>query len=116
MSLSTQTQKRLPQIKASLLKGLNYEQIGTKCGVTEKTIDRDVKAWVDSGDFENWIKEEWIRLHQIVMNESPVEAYRNLTKLVGQMLTRKIQAKSEITQTQRVLHLHMWKPEQIAES
>lgn len=102
MSLSTQTQKRLPQIKQGLLKGLNYTQIGAKCGVTERTIDRDVKVWVSSGDFEDWIKEEWIRLHQIVVNESPIEAYKNLTKLVGNMLTRKIERKEQLEIREKV--------------
>jgi len=95
MSLPTQTLKRLPRIKANLLRGLNYEQIGEKCGVTEKTIDRDVKVWVDSGLFEVWIKEEWLRLHAIIIHEDPVEAYRQISKLLSRMVTRKAEIKRE---------------------
>jgi len=96
MSLGTQTLKRLPQIKHGLLIGLNYEQIGTKCGVTEKTIDRDVHAWVQSGEFETWIKEEWLRLHNIILHEDPIEAYKQITKLFSRMVTRKMEVKEEI--------------------
>ena len=91
-----QTRKRLPTIKTSLLKGLNRDQIGEKCGVTEKTIDRDVKAWVESGDFETWIKEEFLRLHAQIIHNDPVEAYRQITKLLGRTLTQRVEAIQEI--------------------
>lgn len=95
MSLSTATLKRLPKIKHGLIKGWNREQIGAKCEVTEKTIDRDMEAWVQSGLFEVWIKEEFLRLHPKVVKEDIVEAYRNISKLVGKMITRKFEAKTE---------------------
>ena len=74
-----QTRKRLPNIKAGLLKGLNYTQIGEKCGVQEKTIDRDIAKWLESGDFETWIKAEWMwckptgrrKLRFVYWNKSP---------------------------------------------
>ena len=98
MSLPQPTLKRLPIIQQGLLKGLTRDQIGAKCGRTEKTIDRDIKAWVESGQFETWIKEEWIRLHHIIIHENPTEAYRQLTRLLGQTLTRRIESKAEITE------------------
>lgn len=110
MSLTQQTLRRLPTIKASLLTGLNYVQIGKKCGVTEKTIDRDVKSWIESGDFETWIKEEWLRLHNQIIHDSPALAYKEISRLVGRMVTRKAEIKSEHTEKKQVLHLHMWKP------
>lgn len=115
MSLSHQTLKRLPTIKAELLKGTSHEQIGQKLGVTDKTIDRDLDAFLKSGEFETWLKAEWVHLHTIVVHEDPTEAYRNLTKLVSHMLTRKLEAHSEHVETQRILHLHLWKPEAVAE-
>jgi len=103
MSLSTQTLKRLPKIKRGVILGLNRDQIGATCQVTEKTIDRDFIAWVDSGLFEVWIKEEFVRLHPQVCKKDLVEAYRNITKLVGKMITRRIEAKTEYTE--KVLHV-----------
>ena len=94
MSLSTQTLKRLPAIKEGLLKGLNYTQIGGKCGVTEKTIDRDIGKWVESGQFETWIKQEFLRLHTIMIHEYPLEAYRQISKILGRMVTRKAEVKT----------------------
>lgn len=91
MSLSIQTQRRLPKIKTGLLKGLNYTKIGTSCGVTERTIDRDVKAWVESGEFETWVKQEWVRLHGLIVKAYPEIAYKELSRILGRMVTRKIE-------------------------
>ena len=96
MSLSTATLKRLPTIKEGLRKGLNREQIAAKCSRTEKTIDRDMSAWVESGLFEVWLKEEFLDLHHYARDNEPMEAYRQISKLVARMLTRKIEAKTEI--------------------
>lgn len=95
MSLTPQTRRRLPTIKANLMKGLSYGQIGGILGVTEKTIDRDIKAWLESGDFETWVKEQWVELHQKVTKETPVEAYKQVSKLLAKMVTRKAEIKSE---------------------
>ena len=94
MSLPTQTLKRIPQIKKGLLTGLNYQQIGDSVGVTEKTIDRDVKQWLNSGDFETWVKEEWVRLHTQIIHDNPTEAYKQISRIVGRMVTRKLEAHS----------------------
>ena len=108
MSLSPQTLKRLPKIKEGLLRGLNRQQIAELCGVkSEKTIDRDFKAWVNSGDFETWLKEEWVRLHNIILRESPLEAYRQVSKLVGMMVTRKIEKKEQIKISEQVVTLNV---------
>jgi transposase len=93
MSLSKQTQIRLPRIKQSLLEGLTTDQIGERLHVTEKTIDRDMKAWVDSGDFETWLKEEWLRVYVDIKKIKPIVAFEALNNLVGKMLTRKIEKK-----------------------
>ena len=94
MSLTPQTLRRLPKIKQGLLRGDNYTTIGQTCGVTEKTIDRDMQAWVESGDYEKWIKTEWtIRYAEFINNPKlKFEAFRNLTKLVTRMITKRIEA------------------------
>ena len=95
MSLSTQTKIRLPKIKKGLLQGLSSEEIGIECGVTEKTIDRDKQAWYESGDFEVWLRAEWVRYHILVGHMDPVEVYRQLTKLVGKQIAQRIAVTSK---------------------
>ena len=97
MSLSTYTLTRLPYIKQGFRKGLSRTQIGLSCKepVTEKTIDRDMKAWVTSGQFEIWLKEEFAELHHYAREANPMEAYKEISKIVGRMITHKTEIKSE---------------------
>ena len=92
MSLTPQTLRRLSQIKKGLLLNHNRETIGKSCGVTEKTIDRDIKAWTESGDFETWVKEEWLRLHPQIVEKYPTLAYKELSRIVGKMVTKRLEA------------------------
>ena len=98
MSLSHKTRIRLPTIQQGLRKGLNRNQIGAQCGVTEKTIDRDMKTWVESGLFEIWLKEEFVDLHNYTRDADPITAYKEIARIVGRMVTRKIEAKTEVTE------------------
>ena len=92
MSLSKQTRIRLPRIKKGLIDGLTLGQIADICKVTEKTIDRDKQQWIRSGDFENWLREEWVRYHIMIGKKDPVEVYRQLSKLVGRQIAQRISA------------------------
>ena len=116
MSLPQQTVKRLPKIKAGLLIGKKAYTIAEECGVTEKTIDRDLKKWRQSGDFVDWIKQEWVRLHHVVVTENPVEAYRQLTRLLGQTFIRKMEVKKEIKTEHRTdIHILLERYEEVIE-
>lgn len=99
MSLSKQTLTRLPKIKSGLLQKMTREQIGLQCHVTEKTIDRDVKAWVRTPDFEQWLKELWLEEYSKI---DDVEVFRAVTKLLGKMVTQKIEATTTTTIDERV--------------
>lgn len=100
MSLSTQTRIRLPKIKKGLVEGLTLGQIADICGVKERTINRDKEAWLASGDFEIWLRDEWLRIHAQIVKKDPKEAYRSLTRLVGrqiaQRITQEIKAEEKI--------------------
>jgi DNA-binding transcriptional regulator LsrR (DeoR family) len=102
MSVSTTTLKRLDKIKDGIIEGLNRRQIGDKIGVSERTIRRDIRAWVESGLFEVWLKEEFLRLHSDMIHENPELAYQQIAKLVGHMFTRKIERKEQIEVSEKV--------------
>jgi len=110
MSLSRMTLQRLPAIKEGLREGLNRDQIGERCGVSEKTIDRDMKSWVESGLFEVWLKEEFVELHNYARTKNPIEAYKQIAKIVGRMVTHKAELKEQIDVTTRQIIVKMWKP------
>ena len=96
MSLPESTQRRLPKIKAGLLEGRTAEEIGLECGVRRETIERDKRYWRQSGEMEDWIREEAIRLHYIIVKKRPVEAYREIMRLLGKTLVQRIEAREEV--------------------
>lgn len=97
MSLPTQTRIRLPTIKTGLKEGLTHDEIAAKLHVSEKTIDRDVSAFINSGEFDVWLKEEFIALHPIMLKTYPELVYKELAHLMGKAMTRKLEVKEEIT-------------------
>jgi len=102
MTLSRQTQVRLPKIQKALFQEKTMQEIAEICKVSDKTIDRDMKAWVDSGEFELWLKEEWLRVYIDIKKIKPIIAFEALNNLVGKMLTRKIERKEQIELSQKV--------------
>ena len=100
MSLSTHTIKRLPKIQQGLREGLNRTQIGTECGVSEKTIDRDMQSWVQSGLFEIWLKTEFVQLYYHEKLANPTEAFKEISRIVGRMVTQKKEISVDETVTE----------------
>lgn len=107
--LTEQTQVRLPKIKAGIMQRKTREQIGLNCHVSERTIRRDIEAWVRTPDFEEWLNEAWLNEYQYVDHS---EAFRALTSLMGKKITRKIEAKTEVTERfEGIIHLDVTEDE-----
>lgn len=101
------TRKRLPLIIDGLLAGKNYEQIAHDCGLkSPKTIQRDLERWRDRGGLESFLQNEWLRMHGKVKQLDPIEAHRQLTRLLGRTLTQKVKAEVEHGE----IVVKMWQP------
>jgi hypothetical protein len=87
-------EKRLEVIRCLLPKGFSQEEIANRCGVTRRTIVRDIGFWKESGGFEEWLHQEFFRLHNIVQEENSVVAYHVIVKLFEKFL-RKVDSKDD---------------------
>lgn len=90
--LSKQTQIRLSTIKRGLIEGRSYAEIAGECGVTIQTIYRDIHAWIATGDFDDWLREEWLHIHQDIKRKDLKEAYRQLSAMIKRRIAEKIEA------------------------
>jgi DNA-binding transcriptional regulator LsrR (DeoR family) len=107
MSLSTQTRIRLPKIQEGLRQGLTHDQIAENCGVTSRTIERDLDSWYESGEFETWLKAEFVELYEYVRTANPTIAFKELARLMGKMVTRKAEIKTEsIIEEKKEVHIN----------
>jgi hypothetical protein len=52
-----------------------------------------MNSWVESGDFETWLKTEFVALHNHVVVANPTVAYKEMARLMGKMVTRKAEIK-----------------------
>lgn len=93
--LPTQTRLRLPKIQDGLREGQSHEHIASTCNVTRKTIERDLTLWYDSGEFETWIKSEFVELYEYVRTANPTIAFKEMARLMGKMVTRKAEIHTE---------------------
>jgi hypothetical protein len=106
--LPKKTAIRLPKIKQGLRDGLNYDQIAANCGLkSSQTIDRDMKAWIESGLFEIWLITEYIETHYYMKNANKSKVYDNLTRIISRMVTQKRELKVEenIREIQLIWHV-----------
>ena len=83
---------RIGKIKHYLLDGRNLTEIAGLCGVSRRTIYRDIEAWVDTGDFEAWLAQEWLHIHQCVKQKDLKEVYRQLSGMMKRRMKQKVEA------------------------
>jgi IS30 family transposase len=99
---------RREKIKELLPRGKTHAEIATTCGVSVKTIDRDVAAWKISGGMEEWLQEEFFRQYQFNKVERPTLALSIIANLLGKTLTHRVEARTEGKQT---IVVKVWKPD-----
>lgn len=98
--LSKKQLVRLNKIKQYLLEGRSYTEIAGLCGITRMTLYRDIRAWIKTGDFDEWLREEWLKIHQDVMKKKDMkEVYRQLSGMIKRRIAEKIEAEVKETVT-----------------
>lgn len=81
--------KRLTYIIQYLRKGATLPYIAGECGVSEKTIDRDLKEWRESGGYDTWLNCELLILHDAAVEEDIIAAYRVVADLWKERMRKK---------------------------
>jgi Zn-dependent peptidase ImmA (M78 family) len=85
---------RIQKLIQGLRKGTLLADVALECGVSEKTIDRDMAEWKDNGGFDKWLLSEFLRLHENELNkEDGGQSYRT----VADLLKKRLKEQQEIT-------------------
>ena len=77
-------------------------QIATLCGVSKRTIVRDIRKWKNEGGFEELLYDEFIRLYPTIKQTYPEKAFDRLCYLLGKTVTTRTEIKEEITSRQEI--------------
>ena len=89
----------------------NYEELAKECGVTKRTIIRDVNKWRIEGGFEEFLYREFIRLYSKEQLTNQSKALDRIMYLIGKNITRHIETKTEITEKVGII-VKMYRPEE----
>jgi Zn-dependent peptidase ImmA (M78 family) len=78
---------RIQKLIQGLRKGKLLADVALECGVSEKTIDRDMAEWKDNGGFDKWLLSEFLRLHQKELGkEDGGQSYHTVADLLKKRL------------------------------
>ena len=85
---------------------LTQQEIARDMGVSRMQISRDIKAMKDSGEWDEWLENELIRLH-LSEDIDEITKYREIAKLYARTLTHRseIETKNDLNITFKV-----WRP------
>ena len=95
VTLSAKDWSDIERIKPMLLDRKSQLEMSIALGLRRETVNRKIQRWVQTEDFETWLKTAWVEKYQKVDDRTAFDA---LTKLLGKMVTQKREIKQEITE------------------
>ena len=99
LTLSAKDHADIERIKPMLIDGKSQLEMSVVLNLRRETVNRKIARWVQTPDFEVWLKTAWVEKYQQVDNETAFDA---LTKLMCRMVTQKREIKQEITSNETV--------------
>ena len=107
VTLSAKDWRDIARIKPMLLEGKNQLDMSRVLHLRRETVNRKINRWVQTEDFEVWLKTAWLDKYRNISDEKAFDA---LTKLLGKMVTRKAEIKEQIDVTHKQIIVKAWKP------
>jgi hypothetical protein len=96
LTFTVKDQADIERIKPMLLEGKTQLEMSMVLGLRRETINRKMQRWVQTPDFEAWLKQAWLEKYRKVSNRVAFEA---LTRILARMVTQKREVKEEITKS-----------------
>lgn len=81
MSPNPSRKQRLPIIMKHITT-CKYDEIAKLCGVTEKTIQRDIKRWKKNGGFSDFILKEFFELYGVLKRTNNKYVFDRICDLI----------------------------------
>ena len=90
-----------PRILAMLFEGKEHAEIAEALGLNRVTVTLKIHRLMDTREFQNALTEEWIKRYNLLKIDNPVHAFKMLTRLVSQTITRHSENTQDIKLTER---------------
>jgi len=95
VTLSERDKLQIEKIKQMLLENKTHLDMSQALKIHRRTLYRKIQKWIKTEDFETWLKQAWLQKYQKV---DDVEAFKGLTRLLGYVITRKLEVKEHVEQ------------------
>lgn len=86
---------RIELLKQELPQGSTIGEISLLCGVDERTVYRDMKWWLSTGGFEEWLNTAFFKAYSRAEQMDDMELFKVLARLKEKTLTQKVEQKIE---------------------
>ena len=86
-----------------------YDELAELCGVTKRTIRRDVEQWKKEGGYDEFLTEQFFKLYGVIKTQDIKHAFDKICDL---MRRRQDQIRTTIIEGgAKPLIVKLWKPE-----
>jgi hypothetical protein len=107
--LQKQQQETIDKLIAKLMIDNNMKKACSELGISRTTGYKYWGIW-EKEEEAQYVNSEWWSLYHEVKKTNKAAALKMLTALKLRFHPEKINFKGEITETKKVIHLHMWRP------
>lgn len=106
---STASQRQLEVIKEMMIEGATQLDMSRALNLDKSMISKKIGVWVQTEDFQLWVKQAWVTKYAEMVKENPKLAFNNLTRLFAIMLSKEAPATAEKAAE---IVIRAWKPDQ----
>jgi predicted transcriptional regulator len=99
--LNSRDVRDAPVILQMLFEGKEHTEIAEKLGLNRTTVTLKIHRLMDTKEFQNALSAEWVKRYRQIQIDDPREAFKQLTRLVAQTITRHIESTEDIRITER---------------
>lgn len=90
-----------PHVLTMLFEGKQHWEIADALGMARATVTRKIHRLLDTKEFQNALMAEWVKRYGEMRGLDARTAFKNLTRLVSQGITRHIESKEDVRLTER---------------
>lgn len=90
-----------PKILQMLFEGKEHAEIAQELGLHRCSVTEKIHRLMDTKEFQNALSAEWVKRYRQMQVDNPREAFKQLTRLVAQTITRHIESTEDIRITER---------------
>ena len=89
------------KVLTMLFEGKDHAEIGEALGIARVNATLKIHRLMDTREFQNALTDEWVKQYRQMKIDNPKEAFKQLTRLVTQTITRHFENTQDITLTER---------------